>query len=182
MGFDFKVVVAGGFAAGKTTFIQAISDGDVVGTEVQTTGDEAAVKETTTVGVEFGTFRVPTDDLDIDLHLFGVPGQERFSAMWEIIAEGVDGLVLLVDGSRPETWDDARRVGEHFARTTDPPTIVGVNRADGGLDLVKVADAVGRPDDLVAEVDVLDPSSAKALLVDLLGLLLERMDDEVTVD
>lgn len=179
MSFEFKVVVAGGFAAGKTTLIQSVSDAAVVGTEVATSGAEAAVKATTTVGVEFGTFKVPVDDADIQLHLFGVPGQQRFSAMWDIIAQGMDGLIVLVDGSRPESWDDARSVASHFAVRTDTPSVVGVNRLVDGLDAGSVAVAVGMPADLAVEVDVLDPASVRGLLVHLLALLLERMDEEL---
>lgn len=179
MGFEFKVVVAGGFAAGKTTLIQAIADADVVGTEVATSGAEAEVKATTTVGVEFGTYRVPGIDEPIDLHLFGVPGQERFAAMWDIIAEGMDGLIVLVDGSRPDTWDEARRVGEHIGRRADRPLVVGVNRTNNDADLASVATAVGQSPEAAVAVDVLDPSSVRNLLVHLLGLLLEQMEDEL---
>ncbi len=179
MGFEFKVVVAGSFAAGKTTLIQSVSDAAVVGTEVATSGAEAAVKATTTVGVEFGTFKVPVDDADIALHLFGVPGQQRFSAMWEIIAQGMDGLIVLVDGSRPESWDDARGVAQHFASRTDTPVVVGVNRLLDELDAGTVAVAVGMPAELAVEVDVRDQASVRSLLVHLLAILLDRVDEEL---
>ena len=54
--FEFKVVIGGPFGVGKTTMISNVSNVPVVGTEVPTRGDEAAQKESTTVGVEYGTF------------------------------------------------------------------------------------------------------------------------------
>ena len=74
---EFKVVGAGPFASGKTTLINVISDIPVVGTEVPTTGDEALVKATTTVGMEYSTYATGDDEVEIVLHLYGVPGHRR---------------------------------------------------------------------------------------------------------
>ena len=72
--FDFKVVIAGPFAAGKTTMIAASADGPLVATEAPTSGDEAAVKAMTTVGMEYGTLRRESD-------LFTVELDERFDVV-----------------------------------------------------------------------------------------------------
>ena len=108
----FKVVVAGAFGVGKSTLIRAVSDAAVVGTEAPTSGSEATVKATTTVGMEYGTFTVGRGAGAVELRLYGLPGQERFRFMWDIVAVGADGVLLLVDATRPDTWEDAAAAAE----------------------------------------------------------------------
>ena len=82
-----KMVVTGPFSAGKTEFIQSVSEIDVVATERKiSTADEKAVKDATTVAMDFGRITV---DEDLILYLFGTPGQKRFDFMWEILSEGM---------------------------------------------------------------------------------------------
>ncbi len=179
--FDFKIIVAGAFAVGKTTLIAAISDEKVVGTEVDTSGTEADVKETTTVGMEYGTFAVGGDDIEVELNLFGVPGQERFSFMWDIVAEGMDGLLLLVDAQRPETWAEALAVGQHFRQQRDVPLVVAINRTDDP-DAAIAAVSAGVPIDGAEYVtcDPRDTESARAAVIEVLYLLLDRIEAEDT--
>jgi signal recognition particle receptor subunit beta len=179
--FQFKVVVAGPFAAGKTTFIEAISQSAVVGTEAPTSGAESSVKATTTVGMEYGSFAVHDGDLSIELLLYGVPGQARFRFMWDIVAEGMDVLLLLVDATRPESWPEAVEVGTYLVDRHRPPVLVAVNRGaavPGAIDAV--AAAVPLPDARFVACDVTDPESARHALVVLLDLLLDELeaDDE----
>ena len=175
--YDFKVVVAGPFAAGKTTFIGAISDIPVVGTEQPTTGEEATVKGTTTVGMEYGSFSFCDGELEANLYVHGVPGQRRFSFMWDIVGEGMDGLVVLVDAEHPETWDEAADVAMHFRMRNDPPVVVAVNRAAHDptiVDAVRAAIAV--PAAAWVGCDVTDPDSAAGVLIELLVAVLETLD------
>lgn len=177
--FDFKVIVAGAFAVGKTTLIAAISDEKVVGTEVQTSGSEATVKETTTVGMEYGTFAVGGDDVEVELNLFGVPGQQRFSFMWDIVAEGMDALLLLVDAQRPETWAEAQAVGEHFQRQRDVPVVVAINRGDAIAEAVQaVNNGLSLDGATYVTCDPRDAESARAAVIEVLYLLLDQMDDD----
>jgi signal recognition particle receptor subunit beta len=175
---DFKVVIAGPFAAGKTTMIAAISDTPVVGTEQPTSGVEAGVKATTTVGMEYGTYTVADGDLVVNLSLYGVPGQERFSFMWDIVAEGLDGLVLLVDATKPETWGDAAAVGRHFARHRGCPLVIGVNRTADAALVAEVAQRLALGPAVHLPCDPTDPASAREVLVELLLLVLDALDDE----
>ena len=101
-----KMVVTGPFSAGKTEFIRSVSEIDVVSTERKITSiQEKAIKEATTVAMDFG--RITVDD-DLVLYLFGTPGQRRFDFMWEILSEGMLGFVVMVDSTRPETFREAR--------------------------------------------------------------------------
>ena len=76
-----KMVITGPFAAGKTAFIGAVSEIDVVRTERKISSSAERVKETTTVAMDFG--RITVDD-DLVLYLFGTPGQRRFDFMWGV--------------------------------------------------------------------------------------------------
>src|ERR1044072_4797101 len=103
-----KMVVTGPFSAGKTEFIQSVSEMDGVSTEPKISSQaERSVKESTTVAMDFG--RIPVDE-DLVLYLFGTPGQKRFDFMWEILSEGMLGFVVLVGSARPETFRDAKRI------------------------------------------------------------------------
>ena len=175
---EFKVVVAGPFAAGKTTLIRRISDGVVVGTEQPTTGAEADVKATTTVGMEYGTYTVDDEELSVRLHLYGVPGQKRFSFMWDIVSDGMDGLVLLVDGTRPATWPEAIEVGRHFEALHPTPVVVAVNRAgDDGALVERVRAATGPLDAAYVACDVTEAASASTVLVELLLQVMDQLVD-----
>jgi len=122
-----KMVVTGPFNAGKTMFIQTVSEIDVVSTEQNITSDEEKVKATTTVAMDFGRITV---DEELILYLFGTPGQKRFDFMWEILSEGMLGFIVLVDSTRPETFREARRILETFRSYAPTPFIVAANKQD----------------------------------------------------
>ena len=169
--FDFKVVIAGPFAAGKTTLIEASSDIPLVGTEAPTSGPESSVKAMTTVGMEYGTLTFSGSQFDAELRLYGVPGQERFSFMWDIMAVGMDGLFILVDAGRPETWATSAGVARHFARIAHTPTIVGVNhRAGDSVDhlLPDIQSELNLGNTRLVPFNVMDRSEARDALVELL--------------
>jgi small GTP-binding protein len=123
-----KMVVTGPFSAGKTEFIQSVSEIDVVSTERKISGrEERTVKESTTVAMDFG--RITVDD-DLVLYLFGTPGQKRFDFMWEILSEGMLGFIVLVDSTRPETFREARSILETFRAYAPTPYVVAANKQD----------------------------------------------------
>ena len=123
-----KMVVTGPFNAGKTEFIQSVSEIDVVSTERKISGrDERVVKESTTVAMDFGRITV---DEDLVLYLFGTPGQKRFDFMWEILSEGMLGFIVLVDSTRPETFREARKILETFRAYAPTPYVVAANKQD----------------------------------------------------
>ncbi|MDP2233012.1 MAG: ATP/GTP-binding protein, partial [Actinomycetota bacterium] len=106
-----KVVVTGPFNAGKTTFIKAVSEITVLSTERQVSDASGEGGGETTVAMDFG--RITVSD-NVVLYLFGTPGQERFSFMWETLSEGMLGFVLLVDAQAPDTIEDARSMIRFF--------------------------------------------------------------------
>lgn len=122
-----KMVVTGPFNAGKTEFIRAVSEIDVVSTERRISSAAERVKNTTTVAMDFG--RITVDD-DLVLYLFGTPGQKRFDFMWEILSEGMLGFVVMIDSSRPETFREARSILETFRAYAPTPYVVAANKQD----------------------------------------------------
>jgi uncharacterized protein len=122
-----KIVVTGPFSAGKTEFIGSVSEIDVVSTERRISDTTRAVKERTTVAMDFG--RITVDD-DLVLYLFGTPGQKRFDFMWEILSEGMLGFVVLVDSVKPETFREARSILDTFKDYAHAPYVVAANKQD----------------------------------------------------
>ncbi|MBF4509099.1 MAG: ATP/GTP-binding protein [Aeromicrobium sp.] len=170
-----KVVITGPFNAGKTTFIKAVSEITVLSTERQISDASNEGSGETTVAMDFG--RITISD-DVVLYLFGTPGQERFSFMWETLSEGMLGFVLLVDADDQGSFDDAKTMIEFFRSMSDVPFVVAANKVAptdiGALRAVRAA--VGLDDDIpLLPVDAQDRESVKAVLLGLLYRILDTM-------
>ena len=173
-----KMVVTGPFNAGKTEFIRSVSEIDVVSTERKiTSNQEKAIKEATTVAMDFG--RITVDD-DLVLYLFGTPGQRRFDFMWEILSEGILGFVVMVDSTRPETFREARSILETFRAYAPTPYVVAANKQDmkDAWDVEDMRHAL-RLDSKVKLVPgtATDRESVKAILLELLYSILNEMEN-----
>ena len=123
-----KIVVTGPFAAGKTTLIETVSEVAIVATERDVSEHAAETgKQQTTVAMDFGQL---TFGEDCSLVLFGTPGQRRFEMMWEILAEGMIGFILLVHAADSRSLDEAAHIFEQFKQYADVPYVVGVTHLD----------------------------------------------------
>ncbi|WP_442788550.1 GTP-binding protein [Dactylosporangium sp. NBC_01737] len=129
-----KIVIAGGFGVGKTTTVASISEIPVVTTEAAMTEVAAEIdrtghvpdKVTTTVALDFGCITI---DEEIKLYLFGTPGQDRFGFMWNDLAIGALGALVIVDTRR---LDDCYPSVDYFEQA-GIPFAVAVNLFDGDL-------------------------------------------------
>ena len=173
-----KMVITGPYASGKTEFIKSISEIDVVSTEAGVSKDtyEATVKSETTVAMDFG--RITVDD-DLVLYLFGTPGQRRFDFMWEILAEGMLGFVVMVDSTKPETFREAKSILETFRAYAPTPYVVAANKQDipeaWPADDLRIALRIEENVKLLPCV-AKDKESVKNVLLELLYAILEEMD------
>lgn len=173
-----KMVITGPFSAGKTSFIGAVSEIDVVSTERRITSAAEQIKETTTVAMDFG--RITVDD-DLVLYLFGTPGQRRFDFMWEILSEGMLGFVVLVDSTKPETFREAKRILETFQGYASTPFVVAANKQDHEdawqIDDLRIILKLDESVKLLPCVS-LHKESVKNVLLELLYSILEHLDHE----
>lgn len=170
-----KVVITGPFNAGKTTFIKAVSEITVLSTERQISDTSGEGQGETTVAMDFG--RITISD-DVVLYLFGTPGQERFSFMWETLSEGMLGFVLLVDAEDKGSYEDAKSMIAFFRNMSDVPFVVAANKvsATDMKTLRAVRTAIALDDEIpLLPVDARDKESVKAVLLGLLYRILDSM-------
>lgn len=173
-----KMVITGPFSSGKTEFIRSISEIDVVSTEREISSEaERLEKSATTVAMDFG--RITVDD-DLVLYLFGTPGQRRFDFMWEILAEGMLGFVVMVDSAKPETFREAKSILETFRAYAPTPYVVAANKQDlpdaWNTEDLRIALRIEEGVKLLPCV-ANKKDSVKTVLLELLYSILEEMEE-----
>ncbi|SEP08954.1 GTP-binding protein [Amycolatopsis saalfeldensis] len=164
-----KIIVAGGFGAGKTTLVGSVSEippltTEEVLTEAGTEVDDLSGverKKTTTVALDFGRITLSRRHV---LYLFGTPGQARFWFMWNDLARGAIGTVVLVDTRRLETSFAA----VDFFERRKIPFVVAVNCFDDAprYDAAEIREALVVPDRVpIVMCDARDRESSKLALI-----------------
>jgi uncharacterized protein len=126
----YKILFAGPVGAGKTTAIASVSDSEVVQTDARATDEVVQRKERTTVAMDYGTLVI---DESLTIQLVGTPGQERFDFMWDILARGALGAVILIDNARPDPQADLGLYLNAFRRVLKAAGgkgVIGITRCD----------------------------------------------------
>jgi uncharacterized protein len=178
-----KIVVAGGFGVGKTTFVGAVSEIDPLRTEALVTNESAGQddiskvqsKHTTTVAMDFGRITLAEN---LVLYLFGTPGQRRFWFMWDDLVKGAIGAVVLVDTRR---LDDSFAAVDYF-EAKGLPFIVALNQFEDGSAFGpdEIREALAIPSHIpVITVDARERESAKRALVQVTEFALTQLYGEV---
>lgn len=172
-----KFLFTGTMGAGKTTAIAAVSEIPPIVTDVTNT-DKAIAKASTTVGLDYGEL---TLDGGEKLKLYGTPGQERFSFMWDILAKGALGLIILIDNSRADPLADLKVYLRGFARSLPSlPIVIGVGRTNTHVkpSIDDFADALAQLN-LIAPVLAVDVRQRGDVLL-LLDVLLTQLESQNT--
>lgn len=126
MGQPYKIIIAGPFDSGKTTFISTASEIPVLTTERKITTEDRGIKAYTTVAMDYGRLTLQGRVL----HLTGTPGQERFDFMWEILGREMDGFITLVDSTDPSSYPDALAIADAFWHIRPVPFLLAANKID----------------------------------------------------
>lgn len=123
-----KIIFTGPVGAGKTTAIASLSDIPPVSTDASASDMTKERKASTTVALDYGVMNLPGGE---KIHLYGTPGQERFDFMWDILTTGGIGLVLLLDNTRADPFQDVKFFTGKFREFIDATSlVVGVTQMD----------------------------------------------------
>ncbi|OAI20473.1 GTP-binding protein [Methylomonas lenta] len=125
---QYKIIFTGPVGAGKTTAISSISDAPPVKTDAAASDMTKNRKSSTTVAMDYGVMNLEGGE---KIHLYGTPGQERFDFMWDILTNGGIGLVLLLDNTRADPFQDMRFFLEAFDKfIANTAVAIGVTQMD----------------------------------------------------
>jgi len=124
----YKIIFTGPVGAGKTTAIESISDIAPIKTDASASDMTKTKKSSTTVAMDYGIMKLAGGE---KIHLYGTPGQERFDFMWDILTTGGIGLILLLDNTRADPFQDMKFFLDSFQQfIAETNVAIGVTQMD----------------------------------------------------
>ncbi|MGQ4648520.1 ATP/GTP-binding protein [Lyngbya aestuarii] len=170
-----RSVVAGTPGAGKSTFVRTLSDIEVVDTDRRATDATSLYKKRTTVAFDFGRLVLGPD---LELHIYGTPGQARFNFMWDMLIRRAHNYILLVAAHRPGDFISARQIISFMNQRAQVPMVIGITHTDclGARSQEEIMMALGymngkkRPPIVI--VDPTDKASVVEAILVLMSLLI----------
>jgi len=173
-----RSVVAGTVGAGKTTFVQTLSEIEVVNTDRPATDETLLLKTETTVALDFGRLILSPN---MDLHIYGTPGQSRFDFMWDLLIQNAHTYILLVAAHRPDNFHYSREILTFINQRVQIPMLIGLTHTDcpGAVESAEIMKMLGYdPKDKNCppsiKVNPTQRASVIEALVILMALVIER--------
>jgi len=169
-----RIVVTGTVGVGKSTFVKTVSEPEAITIERKITDEIFPLKKKTTVALDFGQLVL---DSQLDLHIYGTPGQSRFDFMWDILIHAASAYIVLVAASQPSGFEPTREIISFINQRAQLPMLIGLTHTDcsGALSPEEIMNCLGyikeenRP--LFIKVNPRDRTSILEALVLLISLL-----------
>ncbi len=165
-----RLIVTGPSGSGKSTFIRSISEIQVIDANHQRIDNTALITQKNNLALDFGRL---TFGIEMVLHLYGTPVQERFDFMWELLIRRAHASILLVSANRPNDFCHANRIASQMNQLGDIPMIIGLTHMDspGALSAKDVITALNyfEPEKLppIVSVNPLQSASVAQALITL---------------
>lgn len=164
----YKVLFMGSMGAGKTTAIQQLSQTKVVSTEVKNNDKERFDKISTTVGMDYGIIHID----DMTIHLYGCPGQEKFSFVWDTLIKGCSGVLVLINSEQPNAKEELSIYLDFITKKSpDIALTVGIGRMNDKHFNIKLYEDILAKYSITCPIfllDVRDPKDSLFLLESLI--------------
>jgi hypothetical protein len=172
-----RVVVAGTVGAGKSTFVRTASDIEVVEVERTATDETYKLKETTTIAFDFGRLSLTPN---LDLHIYGTPGQSRFDFMWDLLIREAHAYILLVAANRPEDFQYANSIFSFMKERVQLPWVIGITHMDcpGSLSAENIIEALGYANKLDRPPTVILNPNERTSVIETLTVLISLLSKE----
>ncbi|WP_267876626.1 MULTISPECIES: ATP/GTP-binding protein [Moorena] len=170
-----RVVVTGTVGAGKSTFVRTASNVEAVEIERKATDEILLLKKKTTVAFDFGSL---TFGKNLNVHIYGTPGQSRFDFMWDILIREAHAYIVLVPVHRPSSLNHSRELLLFMKERVNVPMIIGLTHMDcpGAMTSEEIIRTLGysNPHNQPASV-IVNPNQRTSVL-EALVLLIDLLD------
>nr|WP_293087718.1 ATP/GTP-binding protein [Moorena sp. SIO3H5] len=170
-----RVVVTGTVGAGKSTFVRTASNVEAVEIEGKATDEILLLKKKTTVAFDFGSL---TFGNNLNVHIYGTPGQSRFDFMWDILIREAHAYIVLVPVHRPSSLNHSRELLLFMKERVNVPMIIGLTHMDcpGAMTSEEIIRTLGYSNPHNQPASVIVNPNHRTSVVEALVLLIDLLD------